>query len=104
MHGITYFAVFEPVGDGGYSVYFPDVPGCISCGETLDQARRMAKEALALHLYGLEQEGEHLPVPAGTLRIEPETAAGYLVAPVTVSPEQAGGMEEAVLSEILAAT
>jgi len=82
---MTYLAVYEPVGNGGYSVYFPDVPGCVSCGDSLTQARRMAEEALSLHLSGMEEDGDPLPVPAGTLHVEPETAPGYLVEPVTVS-------------------
>ena len=69
MRKATYFAVFEPAADGAYSVYFPDVPGCISCGDNLEHAHKMAEKALGLHLYALEKHGEALPAVAGTLRI-----------------------------------
>jgi len=87
MRKITYFAVFEPVMEGGYSIYFPDVPGCISCGDNLEHAHKMATEALGLHLYALEKDRQGLPVAAETLLIEPETAEDYLVSPVTVYPD-----------------
>ena len=50
MHNLTYLAVFEPSGDG-YGVYFPDLPGCISWGDSFPTAKTAAQEALALHLY-----------------------------------------------------
>jgi predicted RNase H-like HicB family nuclease len=87
MRKETYFAVFEPVAQGGYSVYFPDVPGCVTCGDNLDHAHSMAAEALGLHLYALGKEGEAHPLASKMLRIEPETAEGYLVSPVTVYPD-----------------
>ena len=87
MRKVTYFAVFEPQSDGGYSIYFPDVPGCITCGDNLEHAHKMAAEALGLHLYALEKDKQALPVAAETLRIEPETAEGYLVSPVSVYPD-----------------
>lgn len=49
-------ATFEPCGTSGYCVTFKDLPGCITEGETLEESLLMAKEALELHLYGLEQE------------------------------------------------
>ncbi|CAH8245564.1 type II toxin-antitoxin system HicB family antitoxin [Paenibacillus melissococcoides] len=44
-------AIFD-YADDGISVKFPDLPGAFSCGETDEEAFRMAKECLALHLYG----------------------------------------------------
>ena len=87
MRKVTYFAVFEPVTGGGYSVYFPDVPGCITCGDNLEHAHKMAAEALGLHLYTLEKDKQVLPVAAETLHVEPETTKGYLVSPITVYPD-----------------
>ena len=46
-----------------YGVYFCDLPGCIATGGTLDEALRMAKDGLALHLWGMEQDGESIPAP-----------------------------------------
>ena len=87
MRKATYFAVFEPRADGGYSIYFPDVSGCVSCGDNLEHAHKMAAEALGLHLYALEKDNQALPVTSETLRIEPETAENYFVSPVSVYPD-----------------
>ena len=84
MSEITYLGVFEPADDGGFSAYFPDLPGCTSYGATLNEAKRNAKDALALHLYGLKKDGELVPAPSVTPEVDPETAPGYLVYPVTV--------------------
>ncbi|MHC6203931.1 type II toxin-antitoxin system HicB family antitoxin [Breznakiellaceae bacterium SP9] len=61
MRKTTYLAVFEPVADGSYSVYFPDVAACISCGANFEHAHKMAEQALSLHLYALEKQGEAFP-------------------------------------------
>ncbi|WP_235045439.1 type II toxin-antitoxin system HicB family antitoxin [Anoxybacillus ayderensis] len=58
-----YPAIFDDDSDG-ISVEFPDLPGCFTCGDTEEEALQMAKEALALHLYGLEQENEVIPNPS----------------------------------------
>ncbi|MDR1687500.1 MAG: type II toxin-antitoxin system HicB family antitoxin [Clostridiales bacterium] len=62
MRRVTYFAVFEP-SDTGYSIYFPDLPGCISCGDNIEHATKMAKEALGLHYWGMEKDGDEIPKP-----------------------------------------
>lgn len=82
----TYYGVFEPAAGNGFSVYFPDLPGCISYGATLDEARKNARDALGLHLYGMEKDGDQIPAPSAAPEIDPETAPGYLVRPVTVFP------------------
>lgn len=86
MQKATYLAVFEPSGSG-YSVYFPDLPGCISYGKTFDAALQEAEDALGLHLYGMEKDGEVIPAPSGTPEIDPDTTPGFLVSPVTVYPD-----------------
>lgn len=85
MQRATYFAVFEPSKDG-FGVYFPDLPGCISCGPTFAEAQAAAADALGLHLYGMEQDGDEIPTASKTPRVYEETAPGYIVAPVTVYP------------------
>jgi predicted RNase H-like HicB family nuclease len=47
-----------------YGVSFPDFPGCVTAGKTLDEARRMAAEALALHIDGMAEDGEPIPEPS----------------------------------------
>lgn len=86
LQRLTYLGVFEPSGAGAYSVYFPDLPGCASFGQSLSEAQENAQDALGLHLYGLEQDGEKIPAPSAAPKIDPDTASGYLVCPVTVFP------------------
>ena len=57
----VYPAIFT-YEDDGISVGFPDLPGCLTCVDTTEEAIKMAKEALGLHLYGIEEENETLPV------------------------------------------
>jgi predicted RNase H-like HicB family nuclease len=67
-----YIAVLTPEKEGGYSSEFPDVPGCLSCAETLDEAASMAEDALRLHLQCMLDDGEDLPVvtPLEQIRAE----------------------------------
>ena len=46
-----------------YNVTFPDLPGCVASGNTIKEAIDEAREGLALHLWGLEQDGEQVPQP-----------------------------------------
>lgn len=50
--------------DDGYSVTFPDLDGCMTCGDTLPEAMEMAEDALCLMLYDKEEDGEHIPAPS----------------------------------------
>lgn len=84
MKKVTYLAVFEPTSSG-YSVYFPDFPGCISFGEDIDKASAMAQEALSLHYYGMEKDNEEIPSPSHSL--EAEDTEGNIVCPITIYPE-----------------
>lgn len=56
-------AFFEPSDEGGYTVYVPSLPGCISEGDTLDEARQNIREAIALYLEPLDEPA----VPVGGL-------------------------------------
>lgn len=86
MRKATYLGVFEPSGSG-YAVYFPDLPGCVSFGSSFEEAQKEAEEALGLHLYGMEKDGDDIPEPSAAPNVDPETASGYLVSPVTVYPD-----------------
>ena len=52
--------IFEPQDEGGYHVYAPELPGLHTQGETLDEATGSAREALALYVEGLREEGRSL--------------------------------------------
>lgn len=60
----TYAARFEPEANGAYSVSFPDLDGCFSQGDTYEAAYANAVDALSLHLYGMEEDGEEIPSPS----------------------------------------
>lgn len=59
-----YHAIFTYEQDGVH-VTFPDLPGCVTFGKDEDEAIRMAREALALHLYGMEQDNDEIPESSG---------------------------------------
>jgi predicted RNase H-like HicB family nuclease len=59
-----YIALIHKDPDSDYGVSFPDLPGVITAGSNLDEARQMAAEALAFHLEGMAQDGEAAPEPS----------------------------------------
>lgn len=85
MLNLTYLAVLEPTPDGCYGISFPDLPGCFSFGENLIEAQNMASEAASLHVYGLENDGETIPVPSTIL--PKEYTEGNIVMPITIHPD-----------------
>ena len=60
----SYIALLRKERLSDYSVDFPDFPGCITAGKTLEEARAMAAEALAFHIEGMEAAGEPIPAPS----------------------------------------
>ncbi len=66
---VVYPAIVEQAG-GGYSVFFPDLPGCVSAGRTLDEAVINAEEALSGHILVSARHGEELSAPTPLDRIE----------------------------------
>jgi len=61
---MEYIAYLHKDNDSDYGVSFPDFPGCITAGSTLDEASRMAAEALAFHIKGMTEDGETIPEPS----------------------------------------
>jgi len=59
-----YVGLIHKEAKSDYSVSFPDFPGCVTAGATLDEARAMAEEALAFHVDGIVQDGEAIPEPS----------------------------------------
>lgn len=57
----TFAAIFTKENDGRYSVYFPQLDGCLTEGKDFEEACRMASEAMRLHLFGMEQDGDPIP-------------------------------------------
>ncbi len=61
--------------DDGISIEFPDLPGCYPCAQTVEQAFQNAREALGLHLFGMEQDGDPIPEPTAVSELHPEDGA-----------------------------
>jgi len=72
------FPAFFFYDDDGISVEFPDLPGCLTCAQTSEEAFRRAKDALGLHLYGMEADGDPIPAPTPVDCLHPEDG-GVLV-------------------------
>lgn len=64
MAKYAYPAIFTPEEDGSFSVNFPDLEGCYTCGDSLEDGIEMAEDALALVLYGYEKDGRAIPSPS----------------------------------------
>ena len=50
-------------GERNYSAYVPDLPGCVSVGNTLEEAKAEIREAIEFHLEGMREEGLPIPKP-----------------------------------------
>lgn len=74
----TYIAIIHKDAESDYGVSFPDFPGCITAGETLDEAKDMAIEALSGHAQCLLEDGETIPPPSSleTIMADPDFADG----------------------------
>lgn len=64
MAKYVYPAVFTQEKEGGYSVFFPDLEGCYTCGDDLQDAIVMAEDVLAFYLYDEERDGNEIPAPS----------------------------------------
>lgn len=60
----AYIALLRKDQDSDYGVNFPDFPRCVTAGRSLEEARRMAAEALALHVEGMIEDREPIPEPS----------------------------------------
>ena len=60
-----YIALLRKQADSDFGVEFPDFPGCVTAGVSLEDARCMAAEALMLHVAGMIEDGEPIPEPLG---------------------------------------
>jgi predicted RNase H-like HicB family nuclease len=58
---MEYIAYLHKDSKSDFGASFPDFPGCVTAGNTLEEARRMAAEALALHIEGMAEDGEAIP-------------------------------------------
>jgi len=60
----NYLAIIHKDPKSDYGVSFPDFTGCVTAGRSIDEAKEMAHEALALHIKGMAADGEKIPTPS----------------------------------------
>jgi predicted RNase H-like HicB family nuclease len=63
---MAYLVVIEKAADGGFSAYVPDLPGCVSCGDSIEEVRTSIQEAIRLHVESLRLHRESVPEPSAT--------------------------------------
>ena len=93
--------------DTNWNVVFPDLPGCVTAGRSVDEALAFAEEALALHVQGMREDGEALPTPSNleALMADPESA-GALFHLVPIKPLKGRmsrveiALDESLLAEV----
>jgi antitoxin HicB len=56
-----YTVIYEALAEGGYQVIVPALPGIVTYGRNIDEAREMARDAIVCHLHGLLKDGEEIP-------------------------------------------
>lgn len=71
--------------ENNYSVYFPDLPGCVSSGKNIQEAIKESKEALAFHLWGMEQDNEAIPVPSNYEDLKEKISANNILCYIDVN-------------------
>ncbi len=69
MAKYVYPAIFTHENDGGYSVMFPDIESCYTCGDDMPDALDMAEDVLCLMLYDMEKDGREIPAPSNSKAI-----------------------------------
>ena len=79
-----YPAVFIPEEKGEYTVIFPDLKGCITCGDNLEHAMIMAQEVLGLYIVSLEEHKDEIPQASdiSTLELEPDSFTTLVITEV----------------------
>ena len=76
MKAYVYPAVFHPNSDGSFTILYPDLPGCISEGKTLENALYMAQDALTQWVAYCVEAGEEIPEASRLRDVRVDTAAG----------------------------
>lgn len=75
VFSMGYTVIFEREADGGFVVSVPALPGCVSEGDTREEALANIREAITLYIEDCAAAGDPLPSEAGKEFIEIETSA-----------------------------
>jgi antitoxin HicB len=87
----TYSILVEPEETGGFSVIVPTLPGSFTRGDTLEDCRERAVEAIAVHIAGVERDGQPVPRSVSTRSSSPSPSLGN---PVAILPRDGGAPPE----------
>lgn len=63
---MKYVYIIERGDDGSYSAYVPDLPGCTTSGDSIDDVKQSIKDAVASYVDSLREHGESVPAPTST--------------------------------------
>lgn len=66
---MEYVVIYEK-GDSSYGAYVPDLPGCITVGETLEETQTLIQEAIEFHIEGLQEDGDDVPQPSLNIPVQ----------------------------------
>ncbi|KKQ74000.1 MAG: hypothetical protein US96_C0044G0004 [Candidatus Woesebacteria bacterium GW2011_GWB1_38_5b] len=76
---LNYTVIFQKEPEGGYTALVPALPGCVTYGKNLKEAKKMAKEAIELYLESLREHNEEIPTQKEfvyeKIRVSPENYA-----------------------------
>jgi predicted RNase H-like HicB family nuclease len=66
---MKFLYIIEKAGDGSYSAYVPDLPGCTTSGESADEIRRNIKDAVDTYIDSLREHHEPIPTPSSVVEV-----------------------------------
>lgn len=61
------YAIVLERGETSYGAYVPDLPGCVAVAPTLEEVKTLIREAIAIHIEGLREDGDPVPAPSSTV-------------------------------------
>ena len=61
---MKYVYIIEKAADGSFSAYIPDLPGCTTCGDSVDQVKASIKDAVDTYIDSLREHDEPVPPPS----------------------------------------
>ena len=67
MRTMKFVYIIEKAADGSFSAYVPDLPGCTSCADSIDEIRKSIKDAVNSYLDSLREHGESIPLPTSVI-------------------------------------
>jgi predicted RNase H-like HicB family nuclease len=83
----NYIAIVHKDPQSDFGVSFPDFPGCITAGSSIDEAKDMADDALSLHVQGMLEDGEKIPTPSKLedIMADPDNSDAIAILVVSIS-------------------